>query len=170
MSLKQEGWEELNSHFLNVIDRQTGFLLTKTFSDVIDLINVRVTGKYGVSSQHLRIQTSDGPDVHLMDQNYSLGETIFTVDLFPVAGIPDQKFWCPVPPGGHVVSVYLPLGRHHPSKPEVTKFDNPELRHQNVLRLDISVYDLHSRVKWNIFIDLAVAGGNKEPLSQQLPF
>ena len=82
--------EELNLYFLTVIDRQTGFLLTETFSDVIDLINVRVTRKYWVSSQHLRVQTSDGPDVDLMD--HMLATSLYCIvvpHLFPVAGVPD---------------------------------------------------------------------------------
>ena len=55
-----------------MIDRQTvrTFLLTETFSDVIDLINVRVTGKYWVTSQHLGVETPDGPDVDLLFFGY----------------------------------------------------------------------------------------------------
>ena len=113
-----------------MIDRQTGFLLTKTFSDVIDLINVRVTGKYRVTSQHLGVETPDGPDV----------------DLLAVARVAHQELGRPVPAGGHVVRVYLALPGHYPGKPKVTEFDDPELGDQNILRLDISVNDLQSEM------------------------
>ena len=105
--------------------------LTKAFSDVIDLINVGVTRKYRVSAQHLSVQATYGPDVH----------------LFPVGRVPHQELRSPVPPGGHIVRIDLSLARHHPGKPEITELDDPELGDQNVLRLDVSVNDLPRRME-----------------------
>ena len=105
-------------------------ILTKTFCDVIDLINVRVTRKYRVSRQHLCIEAANGPDV----------------DLPAVGRVAHQELRRPVPAGGHVVRVYLALSGHYPGKPKVTEFDDPELGDQNILRLDISVNDLQSEM------------------------
>ena len=39
--------------------------LTETLGDVVDLVDIRVPGKYRVPGQHFRVQTADGPDVNL---------------------------------------------------------------------------------------------------------
>ena len=103
--------------------------LTKALGDVIDLVDIRVTRKYRVSRQHLSVETADGPDV----------------DLLAVVRVPDQELGGPVPSGGHVVRVDLPLGGHDPREPEVAEFDQTELGDENVLWLDISVNDLQRR-------------------------
>ena len=47
-----------------------------------------------------------------------------------------------IPPCPDITCVYLPLGCHHPGKPEVTELDDPSSGDQDVLRLYITVDDL----------------------------
>ena len=62
-----------------------------------------------------------------------------------VLGITDEQFRGPVPPGSDVVRVHLTRGRHKSSEAEIAKLDHPKFRHQNVLRLYVSMDDLERK-------------------------
>ena len=60
---------------------------TKTFGDVIDLVNVRVSREDWVSRQHLSVETANGPDVHLL----------------AILRITHQQLWSSVPSSGNII-------------------------------------------------------------------
>ena len=65
--------------------------------------------------------------------------------LLPVLGVTDEQFRGPVPSGSDVVRVHLTRGRHESSEAEIAKLDHPKFRHQNVLRLHVSMDDLEKK-------------------------
>ena len=65
--------------------------------------------------------------------------------LLSVLGVTDEQLRSPVPSGSDVVRVNLTRGRHESSEAEIAKLDHPKFRHQNVLRLYISMDDLERK-------------------------
>lgn len=94
--------------------------------DLKELVDVRISREERVPGHDLREETPDRPDV----------------DLPPVLRIPHEQLRRPVPPRRDVVRVNLSVGREQSGETEIAEFDHSQTRHQNVLRLDVAMYNI----------------------------